>query len=785
MFGFLFSQAQVNYTAKDVVVPYDGYFRPGCNLGYNPPWDDGELADIAAGNPALGIQGVGVRTLRASLSDAVLGVHGYDIRVNTFQHYADLGVEDMTCIVGFPTEWHQDLTQYCPGTPSELFSNMYTPIWDNGENGTPVNDNNFYALYLYNVIINYKDHIKFWEIWNEPGFDYTYALGWQPPGAPGNWWENNPNPCDYKLRAPIFHYVRMLRISWELIKTYDPDSYVCMAGVGYESFIDAVLRNTDNPNDGSVTADYPHGGGAYFDVMGFHSYPHFDGAVRYWDNNIGGFVYTRHSDAAAAGIPRRQGLWQNVLSSHGFDGFTYPRKEWIITEINTPRQQYGDYMGSQESQINFILKSVPTCIKSEIRQMHVYNLGDKTDVAAATGEFDIMGLYQKLEGTQPYTHVMNPEGVAYKTVADILFETEFDPIETIQMNLPSTIDGGAYKKANGDFVYVLWAKATIDMSEWASANYSFPAGMNITELTKTEWDYSSTQQTSTIASTNINLNARPIFLTAGAEVSCRVPVVTAPTIFSGNVVKLAWDELAEATKYKVRYRPVGGTWSEVNATINERFLNELTENTTYEYQLKTVCSSENSVWSPTYTVTTLGDSCDRPITTSINNLTSTSATITWNALPNDVKYKVKYKPAGGAWTEIFANINSASLTGLTPSTVYKYKVKSKCATGWVNWTPKYTFSTTSFTNEDPIFRETFATTAVVLFPNPAHDLLNIVIDSDVELVRISNMNGRQVYQSTNTSMTQQVDISSMSAGVYLLTIITKDQEVITKKFIKE
>jgi len=110
------------------------------------------------------------------------------------------------------------------------------------------------------------------------------------PGEDGNWWENNPDPCDYALHAPIQYYVRMLRISYEIIKTLDPDSYITIAGVGFPSFIDAVLRNTDNPIDGSIVEGYPLTGGAYFDAIAYNSLPHFDGSTIYYDTNVGGFV---------------------------------------------------------------------------------------------------------------------------------------------------------------------------------------------------------------------------------------------------------------------------------------------------------------------------------------------------------------------------------------------------------------------------------------------------------------------------------------------------------------
>ncbi len=516
--SFVFGQG-VGYTAKDAVTSYDGLFHPGSNLGYFPPWSNQQLGDLAAGNPAVGVMGIGAKSIRPALFGTILDnpAFGYEASLNDFQHYASLGLEDLTCIVGFPPFWLQDQSNYCEDGPfSELYRNMYLPIWDNGENGTPINDENYFANYLYQVIQVYGDQVTFWEIWNEPGFDFTGNLGWRGPGDPvGNWWDNNPDPCDYKLRAPIFHYVRMLRISWELIKTYDPDGLVTVAGLGYESFLDAVMRNTDNPNDGSVTAEYPHGGGAYFDCMGFHSYPHFDGSTITYDSGISDFIYRRHSDGAANGITRRRDLRQGVLDTYGYDGITYPKKEWIITEINIPRQQFGEYLGSEEAQINFMMKAVSTCMMEDINQMHVYNLSDRTTEAEATNEFDILGLYQKLENTPPYTQVMNPAGLAYKTTSDFLYGTRFDQGRTNQMNLPTGVKGGAFRNdATGNYTYMIWAETLIDQSEFAQANYSFPASLGISEFTRYEWNHAQTMGSSVINSMGIQLTGRPIILRA-------------------------------------------------------------------------------------------------------------------------------------------------------------------------------------------------------------------------------------------------------------------------------
>jgi Domain of unknown function DUF11 len=523
--------AQVTYNAQTQIGTNDGYFRVGSNMGYQPLFTDQNLALLLGGNGTT-IPGAGVKSVRPLLPEYFLEDFGYDFRVDAFQYYQDIGMSDLSTIMGYPAEWHRDMTEYCPGIQSELFANMYEPIWDGGLNGTPYNDNNYFAAYLYKTVQLYGANIKYYEIWNEPGFDYTFACGWQTPNAACNWWTQNPNPCDYKLRAPIFHYVRMLRISWDIIKTLDPDAFVVASGLGYESFMDAILRNTDNPVDGSVTAAYPHGAGAYFDCVGFHSYPHFDGSLRAWNPAINGFEYFRHSDRAADGVPFVKNNFQNVLDNYGYDGITYPQKEWIITEINIPRKQIGDYIGSNEAQKNYVIKAVVRAMQNNVSQLDWYNLAEEATFANATFEFQMMGLYQLLNGSGLPNQVINDEGRSSKTASNMLMGTVHDAAKTASMNLPSGVGGGAFKNAAGQYTYVLWAKTTIDQSEVASAIYSFPASFGLGTLSKFEWNYGHTGVVGTNGSTNINLTATPVFFRAQAN--CSITATTSNILCNNN-----------------------------------------------------------------------------------------------------------------------------------------------------------------------------------------------------------------------------------------------------------
>jgi hypothetical protein len=506
---------QVNYTANDKVVPYTGKFRMGINMGYYPGWDNKTLADIAAGNPQTGQPGIGARGNRTGLYEIILDYYGYGLVEPDMAHWQSLGMGEFTAILGGPSPTHQDYSQHCPGQFSSMFANLYTPVWDGGLNGTPYNDNNYWAAYVYKAASQYKDQVRFWEIWNEPGFDLTGNLGWRDDQYPNNWWKEGPEPCDYILRAPIYHYIRTLRIAYDVIKTVDPDGYVCLGSVGYQSLLNAILSNTDNPNMGDIAADYPLTGGAYFDCISFHSYPHFDGST----TNYGLNIFRRHSDAAADGLNYYRGYYQEILDKYGYDGKKYPKKEWIVTEINSPRKAYsGPFFGGKEAQINHIMKAFMVGKIDHFNQLHIFQLSDQRTEAASNYEFHQMGLYQTITGG-PYSVVVNDEGKALKTMTDLLYNTEYDAAQTALMNLPVGVRGYAWKRPDGTYIYSLWARTVIDLSEAASAKYSFPASFNFGKITKYTWNYGYTATTQQVNSLDIELDARPVFFTANEPVA--------------------------------------------------------------------------------------------------------------------------------------------------------------------------------------------------------------------------------------------------------------------------
>ncbi len=271
--------------------------------------------------------------------------------------------------------------------------------------------------------------------------------------------------------------------------------------------------------------------------------------------------------------------------------------------------------------------------------------------------------------------------------------------------------------------------------------------------------------------------------------ACDYPTNIVCIPYSGNVARANWTVATDGQRYRVRYRTVGGSWTEVLTanTENFRYLNGLMPNTTYEYQMKTQCTDVNSVWSPTQTFTTLGTVCDLTAITSHTATTST-AMLNWTSDPADEKYRLKYRPkgTGGSWIQVDNITNTfLNISGLSVGTEYKVKIKVRCEAGWTQWQTNYDFFT-----DAPSIVETPNNSRIVggdinVFPNPAKNIVNIDLKNlEVEQLRILNTSGQVLLQKATRNSTEQVNISDLPSGLYMISIITTDQEVITKQFVK-
>ncbi len=502
-------------TADEEVKPYSSDFFYGSNMGYyTSNRTDIDIAQL--------VSNIGGHTLRPALPHSFLKQYGYSVLLNTFKAYKEnLDMHDLTVFVEGPADPVRDKNKYeGSSVESKVFKNLYKPIWNSDSS---INMDNYYADYIYQTAKIYGPYVKFWEVWNEPDFTTVKADIDQ--------WLNRAPKADEldNLHAPFYYYVRMLRITYEVLKKFSPEAHVATGGIGYPNFLDALLRYTDNPDGGKVTAEYPSKGGAYFDVLSFHSYPNY--SLRAWDNSIGNFRYFRNSDNAADEVMSEKAEYEQILLNKGYDGNTHPKKIFIMTETGVARKTFDYRYGSDEMQRNFVMKTLVQSQKKDIRQVYFYQLGEKANVADDTNydEFKLMGFYENLLSDQPGSEKLTQAGVAHQTTSSLLYGFKYDSLKTKNLISSNSVDGAAFIK-NNEVRYILWAKTNTDESEVAQVNYTFPPSLQLQKLFRYEWDYTKSNKTIEIDSgSTIALTGTPSIFIA-VDLSNPIPPVVVPPV---------------------------------------------------------------------------------------------------------------------------------------------------------------------------------------------------------------------------------------------------------------
>ncbi|TAK33872.1 MAG: hypothetical protein EPO21_11660 [Chloroflexota bacterium] len=502
------NSARVGANVSVPVAPPD--FGYGVNFGNPRGWYNPGLATVAAA--------AGANSARIKLPEYHFARWGYDIEFanGDMAAYRSNGLTNLTGMLIGPTAAHSNsptggrLDQYSP-------KNLYQPIWSSPG---VVNPNNYWANHVYQTVSRYKGYVKIWEVWNEPDNTPNWQL------TQSSWWTSPPRPQDLPWwNDTIFAYIRMLRVTYEVAKAVDPSSFVAVGGLAYESFLDAILRYTDNPADGSVTAAYPARGGAWFDAVSYHHYPQYatyDQANQTW-------LRGTDSDAMATSFVAHKNTMQLQLDRWGYNGTTYPKKLWLVTETGVSSKPISGLAGGPELARNYLLKVPILAQANGVSQIDWYMLTDTEADSYASSPFAHMGLYYNLAGQTVATARMKPSGVAFDTFGTVTRGARFDAAATAALALPASARGYVFRLPDGRKIYALWAK-TSGNSEAASATVQLPTGV---PLQKRLWDSSATGATSLLTPTggnvSITLTAAPLFLTETTSSGGSIILPPSPT----------------------------------------------------------------------------------------------------------------------------------------------------------------------------------------------------------------------------------------------------------------
>jgi hypothetical protein len=453
-------------------------FTYGVNLGYY----GSNLNDTMESQLGLA---AGADSHRHKLTEVFLDQWGDTIHVAELQAMIMAGERDIVCNLIGPSAANSNAPA---GGNTEQYSpkNLDQPIFtSNGD----VNPANAWAAFVERVVKTYSPYIHTWEVWNEPD---QVGGNWQ---ATQTWDTQPPKPSDLTWwNDTIFAYIRLLRVTYAVVHKLDPQGKVTLGGIGYPSFLNAILRYTDEPTAGAVDAAHPAKGGAYFDEVSFHYYPIFSPG---------------NSDAGAKGLVTLHDQLQAELVKANVVG-----KGFIVTESGAPRYALGTNPGGVDYAHDYLVKAMALAQGAGIGRIDWFILGDDKDPGASMNPYDYMGPYQNLTTVSGASSaVITETGIAYATMGHLLAGSLLDGATTTALSLPAGTRGVALRTSAQQHAYVVWAEAA--SGETATGMVTLPAGGPASVYA---WDHSKTQAVSTVmpsgGNVQVSVTSAPVIVIA-------------------------------------------------------------------------------------------------------------------------------------------------------------------------------------------------------------------------------------------------------------------------------
>jgi ELWxxDGT repeat protein len=263
------------------------------------------------------------------------------------------------------------------------------------------------------------------------------------------------------------------------------------------------------------------------------------------------------------------------------------------------------------------------------------------------------------------------------------------------------------------------------------------------------------------------------------------PIVIVPVHVSGSVAHFVWNRIANATQYQLRYRQVSSLpWTTVQTDHSYYALGGLAAASNYDYQVRTLVGGIWSAWSVNAVYNTSAVQNDN-LTHIIAERSEDATTerIYWIKTPQIDNLQIRYRVYGTTPWTITSNTNGYKrITGLQPNTFYQYQTRKYQGGAWEGWPSSYNYRyfVTSGTINLKGLEEAPITgmDPVAIFPNPTSGLINISgVDASAIVEVIDNI-GRLVKKQSLVN--DQLDISDLPAGMYILSINTADQKIVRK-----
>ncbi len=230
-----------------------------------------------------------------------------------------------------------------------------------------------------------------------------------------------------------------------------------------------------------------------------------------------------------------------------------------------------------------------------------------------------------------------------------------------------------------------------------------------------------------------------------------------------NSVILTWN--GDAASYDVQL----GNNASVNVTTTSHTFNNLTASTTYTAKVRANCGNGlTSEWESINFTTDAepSEDCDAPTNVTANEITQTTAVISWEGTAET------YEVTVGDKTPVNVSAKSYACSGLTANTTYTVKVRSICGDGKMSEAATATFKTLK---DQSGLTDVENELSVKVYPNPTTDNATLEIKGINGRARliVTDVNGRVIDDVNVSDGVETITINSerYASGVYYVRVM--------------
>ncbi|MCB0704298.1 MAG: ASPIC/UnbV domain-containing protein, partial [Saprospiraceae bacterium] len=259
-----------------------------------------------------------------------------------------------------------------------------------------------------------------------------------------------------------------------------------------------------------------------------------------------------------------------------------------------------------------------------------------------------------------------------------------------------------------------------------------------------------------------------------------------------------WSEVPNRENYRFAYRESGTLpWFTTDGIINDPYvaIDKLDPGFTYDYKTKTNCiGGEKSDWSDVYSFTTNIDGPDLCQAWEVSSVyvDNNSAFLFFDDQPDATAYRLRYRALGAPnWLKVTTTYSLITLDPLASGTTFEYQTATRCTLGWTEWSGSEIFETEGSLLSPELSGvantpELIVVADMLLFPNPTQDILNVAVRNGQPLkMIIQDASGREQLVQNLSSSGIHVNLSGMESGIYFMTIILEDGQILNERFIKQ